>query len=338
MRPVRCRLGPSVFWIVLGALTCSVPRARAQSCQTLDDLDDATRSAITGAARRYFDMAVKGDAASLRQNSIPSLAGDFGVVEADVKEHQQDLSSAQTSPKAVYLLEAEGSAPLAHGEFYCGVFGKNGQTAGSAEFFLDNLQPGKYAIVILDAASPKGHTNFSLVLQQTGSDWKLGNLKIKSLQVAGHDSGWFAARAREYKTKGQVHNAWLYYLEANSLISPLPFMSTQATDRLYDEFQGVQPADIPSNGKTADLAAGTTTYKLTSLFPAAVGDDLDLILKYQAADVSDTNAAYQTNVAVIKALAAKFPELRDAFAAVVARAVDPSGHDFGTLLAMKDIK
>jgi hypothetical protein len=41
---------------------------------------------------------------------------------------------------------------------------------------------------------------------------------------------------------------------------------------------------------------------------------------------------------VIKALVAKFPELREAFAGAVARAVDPSGHDYGTLLAMKDVK
>jgi hypothetical protein len=41
---------------------------------------------------------------------------------------------------------------------------------------------------------------------------------------------------------------------------------------------------------------------------------------------------------VIKALVAKYPEVRDAFAAVVARAVDPSGRDFGTLLAMKEVK
>jgi len=37
-------------------------------------------------------------------------------------------------------------------------------------------------------------------------------------------------------------------------------------------------------------------------------------------------------------VATKYPEVRDAFAAVVARAVDPQGRDYGTLLAMKDIK
>ena len=61
-------------------------------------------------------------------------------------------------------------------------------------------------------------------------------------------------------------------------------------------------------------------------------------MKYQSASVSNTNQAYQDNVAVMKALVAKYPEVKDAFAAVVARAVDSTGRDYGTLLAMKDIK
>jgi len=48
--------------------------------------------------------------------------------------------------------------------------------------------------------------------------------------------------------------------------------------------------------------------------------------------------AYQENVNVMKALVTRFPEVRDAFSAVVARAVDTTGRDYGTLLAMKDIK
>ncbi len=65
---------------------------------------------------------------------------------------------------------------------------------------------------------------FSVILQQMGTDWKLGGLYVESAYIGGHDSDWFLTRAREYKTKGQLHNAWFYYLEASSLISPLPFM------------------------------------------------------------------------------------------------------------------
>jgi hypothetical protein len=320
------------------ALACAMSGAFAQDCQTSSDLDDATRAAITTAGRHYFDLAAKGDTASLRQNAVATVASDFSTIEATVKDHQPDLAGAQASVKSAFLLEAAGSAPVPRVEFYCGLFGTSGQTAGSAVFVLNDLPPGKYAIVIFDVAAAKTKANFSLVLQQAGADWKLAGLYMKPVQIAGHDSEWFAARAREYKAKGQLHNAWFFYLQARSLISPLPSMSTQATDKLYDESQGAQPADVPANGKTVDLAAGGATYKLAALFPEGVGDDLDLVARFQVADASNSNQAYQINIAVIKALVAKYPEIKEAFAAIEARAVDASGHDFGTLLAMKEIK
>jgi len=130
----------------------------------------------------------------------------------------------------------------------------------------------------------------------------------------------------------------LYYREAIALSSSVDFMSTLSTDRLYDEAHAAQPPDVPADGKTVDLTADRKVYHLTEIFPLAVGNDLDMVVKYQSADISDTARTFQENTAVIKALLAKFPELRGAFAGVVARAVDPSGHDYGTLVAMKDIK
>lgn len=328
----------SAVSFVLAAMSVWAVGARAQSCQTSSDLDEATRNGITITAQRYFDMAAKGDAAGLRQNSIPSLASNFSAIEVTLKDHQTALAGAQPAVKSVFLLEASGTAPIPHAEFYCGVFGKNGQTSGSAEFFLDNLPPAKYGVAILDAASARARNSFSVVLQQAGNDWKLAGLYIKADQLAGHDGDWFLAQARAYKAKSQMHNAWLFYLEARNIISPLPFMSTLASDKVIEESQALQPNDIPINGKTSDLAAGATTYKLTALYPEQVANDLDLIVKYQAADVSNTNVAYQNNVAVMKALVAKFPELREAFAGIVARGVDSNGRDYGTLLAMKEIK
>jgi hypothetical protein len=70
-----------------------------------------------------------------------------------------------------------------------------------------------------------------------------------------------------------------------------------------------------------------------------VGQDLDLVVKYQCADVSNTAQTFQDNAAVMKALVGKYPEFRDAFDGVVARAVEPTtGRDYGSLLPMKDIK
>ncbi len=312
--------------------------AAAQTCQTADDMDATVKTAITTTAQNYFQMAARGDAASLRQAAIPSLASDFGGIETTVKDHQQALAGAQPTVKNSFLLNAEDSTPNQRAEFWCGVFNKNGQTANSAAFYLDNLPAGKYAVVLIDAASSQGRTMFSEILQQMGGGWKLGGLYIKPARFAGHDSDWFLAQARAYKAKGELHDAWFYYLEARNLISPLPFMSTLATDKLYDESQPLQPNDLPASGKPATLAAGTSTYKLTAVFPEVVGNDLDLIVRYESSNVSNTGLAYQENVNVMKALVTKIPEVRDAFVAVVARAVDTTGRDYGTLLAMKDIK
>ncbi len=312
--------------------------AGAQTCQTANDMDPALRNAITSAGQRFFNMAVRGDTVSMRQGAAPSLLSDFSGIEATLRDHQPELAGAQPVIKASFLLNADDATANDVAKFYCGVFNKNGQTANSAAFYIPNLSPGKYAIVLMDAASPKGRTMFSEALQQMGNDWKLGGLYIKPAQIAGHDSDWFVAQARQYKAKGQAHNAWFYYLEARSLISPLSFMSTLATDKLYDESEPLKPSDLPAAGKASSLSQGATTYKLTAVFPEAVGNDLDLIVRYDSANVSNTNVAYQDNVNVMKALVARFPEVRDAFSAVVARAVDTTGRDYGTLLAMKDIK
>ncbi len=325
-----------VLTMLLGMMSLALP-VQAETCEAGGDMDAATRSALESTARRYFDMAARGDTASLRQNAIPSVATNFSGIETAVKDNQSNFAGAPATPRPPFLLQAQGTAPIPRAEFFCGVFGKNGQTAGSAVFVLPNLAPGNYGIVILDVASTKSAYTLSFVLQQQqGTDWKLGGFYAKPAQVAGHDGKWFIQRGREFKTKGQVRNAWAYYLEARDLLAPLPFMSTLATDKLYDEAQSVQPSDLPAN--PVDLVAGGKTYKITSIFPLAVGNDLELVVKYQSADVSNTAQTFQDNMAVTKALVAKYPEYRDAFAGIVARAVEPSGRDYGSLMPMKEIK
>jgi hypothetical protein len=300
-------------------------------------MDASSRAALESVARQYFDLVAKGDVATLRQYSIPSVAADFGGIEAAIKDHQESFAGATVTARPVFLLQAEGKEALERAEFLCGVFGKSGQTANSAVFVIPNLPPGTYGAVILDVAA-KVPSTLSFVLQKVGDAWRLAGFYARPSQVAGHDGKWFWDRAREFKAKGQNRNAWFYYLEARDLLAPVPVMSTMATDKIYDESQPLQPADLPSSGSTVDLAAGGKTYKLTSAFPVGAGGDLDLVVKYAAANVSNTNQTYQENVAVINALVGKYPEFRDGFTAIIARAVEPSGKDYGTMVAVKEIK
>ncbi len=312
--------------------------AHAQTCLSAADLDGPVRKALETTAERFFEMSSHGDTAGLRQNSIPMVSSNFSGVEAAVKENQPDFAGAQAIIRPPFLLTADGTAPVPHAEFLCGVFGPSGQTSQSAVFVLNDLPPGKYAVTILDVSGGKQPRTLTLVLQQVGPDWKLAGYYARATQIAGHDGHWFGARARDFKAKSQLHNAWLYDREAIALSSPIDFMSTLASDRLYDEAHAVQPSDMPANGSAVDFTVAGKTYRLTEVFPLAVGDDLEVVVKYSSSDISNTPKTFQENMALIKAVAAKFPELRDAFAGGVARAVDASGNDYGTMLPMKEIK
>ena len=324
------------LWWLLGCLFLLIAPAIAQTCKEAGEMDPATRSAIESTAMNFQQMSARGDTAGLQAASIPSLASNFGGIQQAVLDNKEGLSGAASIRKS-YLLEAPGKAPLEQAEFFCGVFGVNGNTPNSAGFVLPNLPPGSYAIVIMDVKGQKSPYTLSLVLQQMSGAWKLAGYYAKPTQVAGHDSDWYAQKAREFKQKGQIHNAWFYFLQARDLAAPVPFISTLKLDRLYGEAEAVRPKDMPTDSPTtADL--GGRSFRLLSAFPVLVNDQLDLVVKYQATDISNNAQTFQDNMALIRNLVTKFPELRDGFAAVVARAVAPDGQDYGTLLAMKDIK
>lgn len=328
------------FFLLLISLTSLVVVASsAQTCLTSDEIDAATKSAIQNASSRYFDLIAKGDSASLRQSAIPVLANNFGGVENTIKQAQPDLAGGHATPRAPFELKAEGTAPLPRAEFLCGIFGSSGPTANSAEFVIPNMPPGTYAVQILDVSGSKTPYTVSFVLQQVGTDWKLGGLFLRPTQIKGHDSAWFMSRANQFKSQGHTLAAYLYYLEGRELAIAVPFMETEATDKIYEQDATMKPADFPTTGKTQPLVAqGGATYQLTTMFPLAVGQDLDVVVKYQTASVADTGKSFEQNMAVMRALLQKYPELRDAFDGIVARGVEPDGKDYGTMMPMKDLK
>jgi hypothetical protein len=307
----------------------------AQDCLTAGDLEPGARAALQNTAQQYFRMSAAGDYAGLKAAAVPALASSFAGVESAIATHQPDFSAAQATPSAMYVLENSAKATMDRAEYYCGIF----NSPDRVMFVIPKLAPGRYAVVTEDVSGGRQPLKLTFVLQQQGSRWALAGYTVKPTQVAGHDMSWYVAQARQYKSRGQNLAAYLYYLEAWYLSQPVEIEYTAQQDRLSDDMQQARPPDWPSQSQPMSLVAGGKTYRITHIFPDSVGTELDLVVKYQAAaDISNTAAAFQDNMAVIKAAVARYPELRNAFAGVVARAVDPSGRDYGSLLAMKDVK
>jgi len=312
--------------------------AFAQECSQAGEIDPNVRGAIDRSAVQYIQNAAHGDVASLRLAAIPALASSFGGIEGAVT-HDKGMMGDQVTIRREYFLDAsKATARLPRAEFFCGVFGANGHTPSSASFVIPNLDPGLYALVLTNATGGKVPYMVTVVLQNLQNQWKLAGYYPKPTEVAGHDAVWYVQQARKFKQKGELHNAWFYYVLAWEMYSPVDFMSSLQLDKLSNEIQSARPADIPGAEPVPLAAANGRTYTLTQEF--AVPDDkgqLSLVVKYVAADVSNTALAFQDNTAVMKALVTKFPELRPAFSGIVARATTASGQDYGTLLSMQDI-
>ncbi len=325
----------SLAFTVFLLLGLALPRAGAETCSSVEEMDEATRSALERTARQFFDYASKGDVFDLKQSAIASLASNFGNIEAVVVDQRSTYAGAQPAVRTSYLLEASGAAPIARAEFLCGVWA----TPGWATFAINNLPPGRYGVVIQDVSTPKGKYALTMVLKQEGGAWKLAGYYSKPAEIGGHDGQWFLTKAREYKAKGANHNAWFYYLTAWDLMAPVDFMGTRALDKLSDEMQSVRPSDLPTSDHSLALAAsGGRSYQVIYISALPVDNDLDLLVKYRMPDISNTQQTFADNTAVIRAIVARYPEFRQAFAGVVARATEPSGRDYGTVLAMKDVK
>jgi hypothetical protein len=316
-------------------LLASVCGTRAQRCYTGSEIDASTAKAVETAARLYFNMSAHGDVAGLRANAIPEVAANFGNIEQAVVANKPFFAQGQPSDVPTFVLDAsESKTTLQRADFYCGIYNSPARVG----FSIPNLPPGRYAVSIAKVPG-KDPITLTMILQDAGNNvWKLAGYYARRNSIGEHDGPWYLSKAREYKEKGHLHNAWFYYLTAWDLIAPANFMGTPQLDKLGDEMQAARPGDLPGPNAPLALSAGGKTFKVTDLAPVPAGSDLDLQIQYETADAANATLASQDNAAVMKAMLTKYPELRDAFNAMIARATDSLGHDYGTITQMKDVK
>jgi hypothetical protein len=85
------------------------------------------------------------------------------------------------------------------------------------------------------------------------------------------------------------------------------------------------------------LTTAAKTYKVVDLSAVRVNGELYARAQYESVNVANPASASADNTAVMKAMLAKYPELREAFGGMVARATDTTGRDYATLTPMKDL-
>lgn len=313
-------------------MAASLP-AWPQTCQTRDEIPDQAKSALENAAQRIFEQANHGDADTMRSNSIPALQSNFADIAGAVNDNKPALQGSNTQVRTSFLLDT-GATPSPDGHFYCGVFGAGGMNSGGAEFYLPGLSAGKYGIVIQDVTGPKGPYALTTVFQDL-SGWKMAGFQFRPESSRGHDGIWYLQQARDYKSKGQNHNAWFYYVTSWDLMAPVKYMNTRLLARIIDESGGVQPKDLPSGGSGVSYSANGKTYNITDVSVLRTDNSFDLSIKYSVPSTADFAATAADARNLANAYVSQYPELKDAFNNVWAHAIDPNGGDVPGVVPIK---
>src|SRR5205807_4063663 len=223
----------------------SIP-ARPQTCQMRDDIPAQVKTAIENSAAQISEQASHSNVDAIRGNAIPSLQSSFNGIASAVNDNKPAFIGSRAQIRSSFLLDT-GATASPDGRFYCGVFEASGMSAGSAEFDLPGLPAGKYGIVIQDFIGNRGPYSLTTIFQDL-SGWKLAGFYVRPQAALGHDGIWYLEHARDYKSKGQNHNAWFYYSTSWDLLAPVTFMDTRLLSKVIQESNGVQPKDVPAGG------------------------------------------------------------------------------------------
>jgi hypothetical protein len=320
--------------VILSGLAMLVP-AYAQECYSGSEIDAVTDKAVQTAAQQLLNVSAQGDIASLKANALPEVVANFSGIEQAVVSHKLQFAQDTPSETRIFILDATNSKTTwPRADFYCGIYNSPGRVGIS----LPNLPPGRYALTITSLTGNEPLT-LTMVLRETGQNaWRLGGYYVRQNVLGGHDTQWFLSKAREYKNKGQGLNAWFCYLTAWDLSAPADFISTPMLDKINDEMQAARPANLPNTSSPLELSAGGKTWKIIDFSALPMNGALYFRAQYDSVNAANSVLASQDNAALMKLLLTKYPELREAFGGIIARATDSAGHDFTTLTPMKDLK
>ncbi len=296
------------------------------------------RMAIADAARLIATKVQATDVNGVKAATIPSVASNFDGIASTIQAVAPNLSGASLAVTSLYDLQAKDVAPGDQTvQFFCG------EAANGAHVILNipGLPAGHFAFAIVEASGVKNPQRLSMLLETSGTSsagpWQLAGFFPRPLLSDGHDGVWYWERARAFNKEGQPWNAYFYYQTAIYLLLPADFVDSNNFDKLVQEQQAAVPPGLPGE-QPMTVNVGGTPVQITNLHTDSSLGGYDLVVSYNAADVSDPVAARARTVALMKALIALHPEWKQAFHGLWVYANTPNQQHFSLELSMPQIE
>lgn len=306
------------LWAV-GILLALPLAARAASCTAQGELLPQDRDVLTTTAGRLSEAILQQDFAALQAAILPAESAEWDGIREAVEQAAPLVKGGQVQLRSIYLLDASSLPTAADTQFFCS------NTSGSltVTIAMRSLPPGRYAVVLADAAGAPLAGQWGLILAWGGAGsatgWKLAGLTVRPGAFDGHDGVWYWAHARDLVKTDRPWSAWFSYETARYLLVPVDFLSSPNLEKLAAE--QAQIKNSPQDAFPYTLQDGPRTWKIDAVHMDASLRQADLGVVYESTGVTDPAAVRTEAVAVLSALLKAQPALRENFHGLWAYAV-----------------
>lgn len=301
-------------------------------CQANEEILPRERRAIEAAALNYMDVfeRLPVEARALMSRAGRNATRDRQGLEAAATEYNGVETSTARAMTGAYLLRFTGGSRTG-AAVPCGLEG--GRAA-----FASRGATWKTAIVMLTEGLPGGsERTITLWMEHERGAWAVRAFHFVPSQIAGKDAEQLWAAAREQRSARHAFNANMLYAAARTTMTrgsflQLPiaqdFQADIRTFRAPPELQGEAPYAWRLGGKT---------FNVTHFQYSGLGDGTVALIVDHASGPWETSAdAEVLNHALIDSFDAAYPEWRDIFDAVVARAAKPNTNETWGTVYLKD--
>ncbi|MGA2848118.1 MAG: hypothetical protein ABSE46_03905 [Terracidiphilus sp.] len=285
------------------------------TCTTQAELLTLDRDALVAAGGRLSMAVLQQDEAALHAALLPAEAGEWDGIREAVEQAAPLVKGGGIQLRNLYLLDASMLTAPSDTQFFC----SNATGSLTVTVNMRALPPGRYAVVLAEAAGAALNGQIGLVLAWGGAGadtgWKLAGLSVRPGTFGGHDGVWYWMHARDLARSDQPWSAWYSYDAARYLLLPVDFLSSPNLEKLTQEQAQVKTAtgNSPQDSFPLTLPAGDRTWKIDSVRLEPSLHEADLAVTFESTGVTDPAAQRTEATSVLSALLKAQPALRENF-------------------------
>jgi hypothetical protein len=209
-----------------------------------------------------------------------------------------------------------------------------GDLASAGKWVAVNIKQGPaQAHVIVEAQTPNNIWAFVLWLVPVQGNWRVQYSQAMATTTVGKN---VVELERMAATELQAHrnfNAYILYAAALQLAVRGPFLELGIQREIQKSLDSLKPPMNLQGGPPFDWLLGKTTYKVLNVGPIGISETVYLLIDHQIEAWTDDKVADAKNRELISSFSKSYPEYRQVFAGIMARAHASEGvHSFSTVV------